>query len=327
MTRRSSLTAVLTTISGAGSAMDDLERKGEDCLVVGGGPAGLAAAIYLGRFHLSAVVFDGGESRAARIPCTRNQAGFPDGIAGADLLRRMRRHVDRFGVLVESARVTALAREDGLFWVKTSLREVFTRTVILATGLQNRRPDMEVRLHDEAVEHGRIRYCPICDGYEVTDERIAVIGTGEHGVKEAEFLRSYSARVTLVCADGPHRLDRQARQRLSAEGIVLLDGPASHYVLQPNGIAFQAAGSWVEVDTVYPALGSDVRSELGAAVGAETQGGCLKVDAHQRTSVPGVYAAGDVVSGLDQISVALGQAALAATAVRNDLRDAGALLR
>jgi thioredoxin reductase (NADPH) len=307
--------------------MDDVERRGLDCVVVGGGPAGLAAAIYLGRFHLSAVVFDAGESRAARIPCTRNQAGFPDGIAGADLLGRMRRQVDRFGVPVESARVTALACEDGLFRVETSLRQVRARTVILATGLQNRRPDMEARLHDEAVERGRIRYCPICDGYEVTDERIAVIGTGQHGVREAQFLRSYSGRVTLVCADGPHRLDGQTRQRLSAEGIVLLDGPASNYILQRDGIAFEAAGSRVEVDAVYPALGSDVRSELGTAIGAKMDGACLKVDAHQRTSLSGVYAAGDVVSGLDQISVALGQAALAATAVRNDLGDTSALLR
>lgn len=307
--------------------MNTLARNSVDCLVVGGGPAGLAAATYLSRFHLSAIIIDSGESRAARIPCTRNQSGFPDGISGPELLRRMRQHTERYGVPYEEARVIALAREDGLFRASTNVREVFARTVLLATGLQNRRPDMDVRLHDVAMEQGKIRYCPICDGYEVTDQRIAIIGTGEHGVREAEFLRSYSAQVTLVCADGPHRLDRQVRERLSAEGIALLNGPASHYALRQDGIAFQADGSWVEVDTIYPALGSDVRSELGAALGAETEGDCLKVDAQQRTNVSGVYAAGDVVSGLDQISVALGQAALAATAVRNDLGGVGALLR
>lgn len=308
--------------------MIDLGRDSVDCLVVGGGPAGLAAATYLGRFHLSAVVCDTGESRAARIPCTRNQPGFPDGIAGADLLHRMRRQAKRYGVRFDEARVTTLVREDGRFRADTSGRDIVTRRVLLATGLHNRRPHMDRRLHDEALAQGRIRYCPICDGYEVTGKRIAVIGTGAHGVREAEFLRSYSPHVTLVCADGPHRLDRLARERLTVAGIEFLDGPASHFVLRRDSIAFQAGDLWVQVDSVYPALGSDIRSELGTAVGAaRTREGCLQVDAHQRTTVPGLYAAGDVVSGLDQISVAVGQAALAATAMRNDLSDAGVARR
>jgi thioredoxin reductase (NADPH) len=308
--------------------MINLERESVDCLVVGGGPAGLAAATYLGRFRLSAVVHDSGESRAASIPCTRNQPGFPEGITGADLLGRMRQQGSHYGVRCNEGLVTALAREDGRFRASTSGREILARTVILATGVRNRRPDMDRHLHDEALAQGRLRYCPICDGYEVTDKRVAVIGTGGHGVKEAEFLRSYSARITLVCADGPHDLDWEMKEKLTGKGIVILDGPASHFVLQRDSIAFRADGSWLQADTVYPALGSHICSELGAAVGAEqTREGCIKVDAHQRTNVPGLYAAGDVVPGLDQISVAIGQAALAATAVRNDLSGAGPLLR
>ncbi len=299
-----------------------------DCLVVGGGPAGLTAATYLARFRLSAMVCDSGESRAARIPCTRNQPGFPDGIAGADLVDRMRQQALRYGAQCHDSCVTALAREDGCFRVRTSGRDIRARTVILATGIRNRRPAMDEDLHDEALAQGRIRYCPVCDGYEVTDKRVAVIGTGGHGVKEAEFLRAYSPHVALVCADGAHDLDGQARDKLVAKGIEVLDGPASHFALRPDGIAFQAGSKWLRADSVYPALGSDVRSELGGGLGAErTAEGCIKVDAHQRTSVPGLYAAGDVVPGLDQISVAVGQAALAATAVRNDLSAAGPLLR
>ena len=310
------------------SLMINLERSSVDCLVVGGGPAGLAAATYLARFRLSSMVYDSGESRAARIPCTRNQLGFPEGIAGADLLGRMRRQVSHYGVLLKTELVTALRCEEGRFRACTSGHDVFARSVILATGVRNRRPDMDQHLHDEALRQGMIRYCPICDGYEVTDKRVAVIGTGRHGAKEAEFLRSYSARITLVSADGPHDLDRPMRERLIEKGIVILDGPVAHFTLLRDRLLFWVRGSWLQADTVYFALGSHICSGLGAAVGAELTGdGCIKVDAHQRTNVPGLYAAGDVVPGLDQISVAIGQAALAATAVRNDLSGEGPLLR
>ena len=310
------------------SLIINLERDDVDCLVIGGGPAGLAAATYLGRFRLSSLVYDGGESRAARIPCTRNQPGFPEGIAGADLLGRMRQQVSRHGVRLFEALVTGLTREDGRFRACTAGHDVLARTVILATGVRNRRPEMNPSLHDEALALGRLRYCPICDGYEVTDKRVAVIGTGGHAAAEAEFIRSYSACVTLVSVDGPHRLDRQTRERLSEKGIVILDGPAAHFALDGDGILFWIGDAWLKADTIYVALGSHICSELGAAVGAEqTREGCIKVDAHQRTSVPGLYAAGDVVPGLDQISVAIGQAALAATTVRNDLCREGLLLR
>lgn len=307
---------------------ENRRRGGADCLVIGGGPAGLMAAIYMARFRLSVVLFDSGESRAAQIPCTRNQPGFPDGIAGADLLRRMRQQVSRYGVPRYERRVTGLFRKGRGFAARLEREDVPGRTILLATGVDNRRPNMPRDLHDQALAQGRLRYCPICDGYEVTDKAVLVIGTGRHGIKEAEFLRSFTRRIALVAPDGPHELDRQARQSLIAKGIEVLDGPVSRFALRPDGIECRAGTSLLRADTIYAALGSEVRSELGAPLGLERSSeGCIKVDAHQRTSVPGLYAAGDVVLGLDQIGVAIGQAALAATAIRNDLSGEGVLLR
>src|SRR3954468_10354869 len=181
-------------------------RMGEpilDCLIVGGGPAGLTAAIYLARFHLDILVVDGGKSRAAWIPCTRNVSGFPDGIEGTALLQRMRDQTCKYGAKVESEFVSKLERDEttGLFtaaWGSGSRR---ARTVLLATGVTNRRPPMDEKLHDDAVQRGLVRYCPICDGYEVTDKKVGVIGSDSHGVAEALFLRGYTAEVTLI---SPH---------------------------------------------------------------------------------------------------------------------------
>jgi thioredoxin reductase (NADPH) len=299
-----------------------------DCLIIGAGPAGLTAAIYLARFRLSVAIIDSGRSRAASIPCSRNQAGFPNGIAGTDLLARMRRQAARFGVTVQSGLVTDLQRRGDLFTADGVGMPVQARTVLLATGVTNRRPDMPDSIHDAALSRGRLRYCPVCDGFEITDQRVAVIGTGERGVREAEFLRSYTRDVTLVASDGPHRLTETERQRLAAIGVPVVDGPARDFVLKEQGLGFVSATGRLVFESVYPALGSEIHAGIAAALGATcTDDGCVRVDAHQRTSVPGLYAAGDVVIGLDQISHAMGQAGVAATAIRNDLAAQAPRLR
>lgn len=291
-----------------------------DCLIVGGGPAGLTAAIYLARFHLSVLVVDAGKSRAALIPLSRNHAGFPEGISGAELLDRMREQARAYGAELREGLVIGLQRSTTGFTAQIEDKRLRAKTVLLATGVINRRPPMtDDACHDEGLASGRLRYCPICDGYEVTDRRIAVLGTGERGCNEALFLRSYSADIALVAPDQSHALDNEQRSLLMDAGIRIA-GQCSALRLVDGGIELVVDGQPERFDTLYPALGSDIRSELAGQVGASrSANGCLTVDAHQRTDVPGLYAAGDVVLGLDQISHAMGEGGVAATTIRNDL--------
>ena len=293
-----------------------------DCLVIGGGPAGLTAAIYLARFHLDILVVDGGKSRALWIPCTRNHAGFPEGISGKDLLQRMREQACKYGAKVESEFVTRLERDEatGLFTATWGSGSAAARSVLVATGVTNRRPPMDEDLHDEALSRGLVRYCPICDGYEVTDKRVGVIGSGSHGVAEAVFIRSYTADVTLIAPDKALRLKPEDSRKLKDAGIECVDGPAEAVAIDRNCIVVDTAEGHYAFDSIYPALGSDTHTQLAEMVGAELSGDdCIRVDSHQRTSVPGLYAAGDVVIGLDQISHAMGEGGVAATTIRNDL--------
>jgi thioredoxin reductase (NADPH) len=293
-----------------------------DCIVIGGGPAGLTAAIYLARFTLRVLVIDAGNSRAASIPMTRNHAGFPDGIAGTELLARMREQAEKYGVRIVDGTVDRLSRDGDDFNIHFDGESLNARAALLATGVVNNRPDMPDQVHDAAVAQGLLRYCPICDGYEVRDRRVAVIGGGERGAREALFLRSYSADITLIDPAGPTQIDRSWQAKLANAGIVTVDGPCGDIVLHGDRIALSVPAGVCEFDTLYPALGSAIRSELAAALGADCSAeGCLLVDTHQRTSVPGLYAAGDVVLGLDQISHAMGEGGVAATTIRNDLAD------
>jgi thioredoxin reductase (NADPH) len=292
-----------------------------DCLIIGGGPAGLTAAIYLARFHLDILVVDGGKSRAALIPCTRNHAGYPDGIEGKELLRRMRDQACKYDATIETEFVTKLERDGGGIFTATWGSGCATaRAVLLATGISNRRPPMDEELHNDALARGLIRYCPICDGYEVTDKKVGVIGSGSHGVAEALFLRSFTADVTLIAPDAALRLSSEETRQLKEARIECVDGPAQAVAITGDCIVVDTAEGHHAFDSIYPALGSDTHTQLGEMIGAAlADDGCFRCDNHQRTSVPGLYAAGDVVHGLDQISHAMGEGGVAATTIRNDL--------
>ena len=301
-----------------------------DCLIIGGGPAGLTAAIYLARFHLDILAVDGGKSRASWIPCTRNVSGFPDGIEGNELLRRMRDQACKYGAKIVSEFVTKLERdaETGLFTATWGSGCVTARTVLLATGVSNRRPPMDEELHAEALSRGLVRYCPICDGYEVTDKKVGVIGSDSHGVAEAVFLRSYTADVTLIAPDKALKLKPEDQQKLKQAGIDCVDGPTQAAAISKDFIVVDTAEGHYTFDSIYPALGSDTHVQLAEQVGADLSAdNCIKVDSHQRSSVPGLYAAGDVVLGLDQISHAMGEGGVAATTIRNDLAQQRPLRR
>jgi len=291
-----------------------------DCLIVGGGPAGLTAAIYAARFRLTVLLLDAGGGRAAMIPRTRNHAGFPAGISGRALILRMRRQAVRYGAAIEPGRVEHLAVSGDGFEARADQRRIWARTVLLATGVTNHRPKMSERLARAAVAAGRLRFCPVCDGTEVIDQAVAVIGTGKRGEHEALFLRTYTADLTLIAPEGRHDLTQSQRTRLALAGVELVDGPLTRFRLESMGLGFALAGERRVFEAVYPAMGTRVQSDLARSVGAKvTSDGCVGVDAHQRSSVPGFYAAGDVVMGLDQISHAMGEAGVAATAMRNDL--------
>ncbi|WP_242182044.1 NAD(P)/FAD-dependent oxidoreductase [Sphingomonas sp. CARO-RG-8B-R24-01] len=294
----------------------------DDCIIIGAGPAGLTAAIYLTRFHLRIRLFDCGSSRAALIPRTHNHAGYPGGVKGTELLRLMLDQAEEFGAVREAAEVTEIRPTGNDFEVRVGDRVFPTRSVLLATGVVNIRPEMDRAVHDEALARGLIRYCPICDGYEVTDKRVGVIGTGDHGMKEALFLRGYTRDVTLIAPGARHELDDACQAKLQEAGIVHVDGPCSPMRIEGEQMVVTTPGGDLAFDSVYPALGSTIRSKLAVAAGARATGeGCLEVDDHQRTSIPGLFAAGDVVKGLDQISHAMGEAGVAATTIRNLLNE------
>lgn len=292
-----------------------------DVLVIGGGPAGLTAATYLARFRRRFAVLDADEPRAAWIPVSHNQPAFPEGIGGRELLARMRAQAERYGTTILRERVERLERQQGGFLAKGAEGCYEARTVLIATGVVDEEPRVG-RLFD-GVQRGLIRHCPVCDAFEVIGQRVGVIGHGESGMHMAEFLTGYSDDVTLLSLGEPAKLTPEQEARRRKLRIKMLKDPVVDVTIAGNRITrvrFSENGE-AAFDTLYSALGARSRGTFAAAAGAQLNAaGCIEVGAHQETAVPGLYAAGDVASSLNQISVAVGQAAIAACAIHNFLR-------
>lgn len=298
------------------------EDAGFDAIVIGAGPAGLTAGIYLGRFRRRALVIDGGDSRASWIPTSHNHPGFPDGIHGQDLLDRMRTQVVKYGAVIRDGVAVGLdASADGGFRISLESGEtVHAPYVLLATGVKDTQPPFPALF--EAVQRGLVKICPICDAYEVIDREVAVIGAGDHGAREALFVRHYTPRVTLLLT-GDEDLTADRRSELAAAGVEVIPERLRDVTVGENEVLAFAHGDGATrtFEVVYSALGSTARSDLFRAIGAEiNEAGCAIAHRHQRTSIDGLYAAGDVVLGLNQISVAQAEGAIAATDIHNRLR-------
>jgi thioredoxin reductase (NADPH) len=286
-----------------------------EVLIIGGGPAGLMAAIYLARFRRRVRIVDAGASRAALIPRSHNLPGFPDGVSGRDLLARMKKQVMDLGVSFIPAEVSSLERAEGLLLARHGGEQTAAQRVIMASGIVDR----QVPFTDwvEAVADGLLRYCPVCDAYEAIDRRIAALGPLDQAGHKALFMRTYSADITVVPTDDG---ESAIKGDLIEAGIRIMP-PLRRLQRTENMMeALLTDGSTVQFDIIYPAMGADVRSEPLLRLGARhTPDGFLMVDAKQQSSVPHVYGIGDVVTDLHQISVAFGHAAVAACHAHHSL--------
>ena len=249
---------------------------------------------------------------------THNCPGFPDGITGADLLQRLRQQAVQYGadLVQDTVRDIRLAGTD---FIATASLPIRARSVLMATGVVDRLPDIPESL--DMIKACTLRLCPICDGYEVTGKRVAVIGPAKDAMKKALFMRTYSNDVTMLVTEATDGLDPNACEMLMKEVIeVAVCDTNSIRSVGKQATVRLANGKMLAFDTIYPAMGCTIRSQLAIDLGAkEDEVGNVVVDSHQRTAVPGLYAAGDIVDEINQIAVAFGHGAVAASDMHNYL--------
>jgi thioredoxin reductase len=317
----------------AGTPTPDAVRPGEqvrhDVVIVGGGPAGLSAALVLGRSRRDVLVVDAGSPRNAAAGHVHGYLG-RDGTPPDELLAIAREEVERYGVRVRTGRATALlpAVEPG--WIAVSVEsdvkepaDVLARRVLVATGLEDRLPDIP-----EVVQRwGRdVMHCPYCHGWEVSDEQVAVLATTPEEVDKAVTMHQWSADVVLVL-HGLERvaLDTRTLLRLEACGIRVVEGPVVGLAVDSDRLTGVRLAdgtvlgcSVVVVHTVVVARDS-LLVQVGAEVASGRFGEFVVTDETGATGVPGVWAAGNVTDPQAQVVIAAAAGYRAALAIDHDL--------
>lgn len=334
-----------TVAGGTGDAgKNPKDGKVWDLLVVGAGPAGLAAAVYGARAGLDTVVVERGVTggQIATVDRVENYPGFPEGLSGAELAQRMEEQARRFGA-VFLAGDAAASDLDLASTLKRAAKQT-ARAVIIATGAHPRRLGVpgEDRLRGRGVS-----YCATCDGAFFRGRRVAVIGGGDSAVTEAVFLARLAAKVTVVHRRNRFRATPALADRLLAlpnvevrwnrvpvaiEGKDKVEALVVREVAQPGGTpgatvspgtaAQTATDEVIETDGVFVYVGLDPETAFLKGKVDLDPAGYVVTDESMRTRVPRVYAAGDVrAKDLRQVVTAVAEGALAATAAERDLAE------
>jgi len=275
----------------------------EEVIILGSGPAGLTAALYAARANLHPLVIEGAEAggQLALTTMVENYPGFPDGLLGPDLIQVMRQQAERFGTKVLKGDATAVDLRKKPFTITVEEGTLQTRTLIIATGASANL--LGLPSERKLLGHG-VSTCATCDGFFFREQRVAVVGGGDSAMEEATFLTKFATKVTVI-----HRRDKLRASKIMQERafknpkIEFLWNRTVEEILDPSqgkvtGIRTRINGSagaeTLACDGVFIAIGHSPNTKLFAGQLEMDERGYLVTHRGTMTSVPGVFAAGDV---------------------------------
>ncbi len=290
-----------------------------DVAIVGGGPAGLSAAVYTARADQKTVVFDDEGGTTRDVDRMENVFGFPEGITGPELLERGREQATQFGVDIVNEEVVRVDNSGEGFLVETTETEYEARGLVIATGASYETPAIA---DVEEFEGKGVSYCVECDGYFYRDRPVAVVGAENYAATEALMMLDYTDDVRLLTNGSELAADPELEGRLDDAGIPVvtdrLDRLEGEETLER---VRTREGDAIEVEGLFVALGAAGGTDLAEMLGVATEGQAVQTDEEMGTTVPRVYAAGDVVGGQRQINTSVGEGTRAGIALLEDLRD------
>ncbi|MBN6188560.1 NAD(P)/FAD-dependent oxidoreductase [Aneurinibacillus sp. BA2021] len=299
-----------------------------DCAIIGGGIAGLQAALQLGRYMHRVVVIDAEGGRSVLARRYGNVLGFPDGVSGPTLRERGRRQAEGVGVEFVDGRVNG-ARKKGAEEFELEVEngdQVLAKRVLISTGLLDRIPQSIKGL--EEVLGTAVYVCPDCDGYEIRNTKSVILGAGNAGASLACVLRHWTDDLTYINHEPEERpLSDSWRETCIKHGVRIIDGPIHqvHSEEENRLTGIRLAGDqWVEAQKGFIAFGGNkAESDVAKMLGVERlENGHIPVDGRTKeTNVPHVWAAGDVAAHSQLLTVAIGDGAQAAIWIHKSLQQ------
>ncbi|NLM73508.1 MAG: NAD(P)/FAD-dependent oxidoreductase [Clostridiaceae bacterium] len=278
-----------------------------DALIIGRGPAGISCAVYTSRANLSTLIVGKFDSMLLKADKIENYYGFEQPIGGKELLIAGENQVRRLGVEIMDDEVVSLEKEEN-FKVKCVNGTYEARTVLLATGA----PVIKIPVKNlTRFEGSGISYCTTCDGFFYRNKKVGVLGYNDYAVHEAMELLPFTEDVTLFTNGEPLSLTKENREALSRFKIneKRIKEIYGNEIIE--GLLFED-GSKEPVNGLFVAYGSASSTNFALKMGIATNGKSIEVNDRMETNIPGLYAAGDCTGVFKQISVAVGQGAIAA---------------
>jgi len=296
--------------------------KESEVIIIGQGPAGLSAGIYTSRAGINTAIL-GCEPKIAGDYDIDNYFGFPETVSGKELVERGMKQVQKFGASINCDRVIGIHFDDsGKYIVKTENDEYRTCAVILATGVSRKKP----RIPDIDKYEGKgISYCVSCDGFFFKGKNVIVAGEGLYAANQALELVNYTPHVSLCTLGAKSTITGEYMKQLSTLGIKVMETGISslHGGMNLDKVTF-TDGTEMDVSGIFIALGDASSVDFAKSLGVITEGNFIQVDREMKTNAPGIFAAGDCTGGFMQISVAVGEGAVAGRSaieyVRNTCR-------
>lgn len=294
-----------------------------DCAIIGGGPAGLSAALYLLRFQRKVVVFTHGDPRVTWAPRIHNLIGYPKGISGKSLLHHIDEQFHSYKKFKCIQAEVSVKKAKGGFEITDGKTQYFARKVILATGITDNQPNLKNL--KTLRRKGLLRYCSICDGYEMTKQPIAVLANDDMGIQKALFIGTWTSKIKIIMPKS-YKISAKRLSQIESLGMEVI--PCDSITVTETKEQAKR-GVIVRVDdrrkfyakVIYVELGCEVNSKAFAGLHGlrKSKEGFLITTTEQKTSIKGLYAVGDCVNRLGQVSVGLGEAAIAASSVHEAL--------
>jgi thioredoxin reductase (NADPH) len=297
-------------------------KKTYDCIIVGGGIAGLQAAIQLGRYDHDIMVVDANDGRSTICRCYHNLLGWPDGVSGEQLRSLGRQQAESYGVEFQLDRIVKVRKDKGEFILDGKAGNHYVgRKLLLATGVKDNIPKIE---NLEPCLGLSVYVCPDCDGYEVKNKKIVILGSGETGAEMAQTLNYWSDDIIFVNHESKE-ISEETKGKLQERNISYIEGNISEAIVEGEsgfkGVLLES-GQEVGGERGFIAFGGNkVHTELAEQLGVEImQNKHINADARSKeTNVEGVWAAGDIVAHSEQVSTAMGDGSIAAIWIHKKL--------
>ncbi|ARI77764.1 NAD(P)/FAD-dependent oxidoreductase [Halobacillus mangrovi] len=292
-----------------------------DCIIIGGGIGGLQASIQLGRYNRKVLTIDAGEGRSTLCRKYNNILGFPNGVSGQELRDAGVTQAKGLGIEFLNDEVTRLHKESEGFTVSVEKGTLFkAKTVLLATGVKDNLPAIPGLKECLGLS---LYICPDCDGYEITDKKTIVIGSGDAGAAMAEAIHYWSEDITYINHDGADIAERR-RTELENRNIPIRNETIEKVNHQNGAIESveTTSGKIIKVEKGFLAFGGNkVQTELASRIGAEmNEKHHLIIDSRTKmTSVPDLWAAGDIGAHSELVTAAMGEGAIAAIWIQKRL--------